>query len=157
MYTAVSRLKTQNGLYVLDDFQSSKMISNPKTIKEMSRMRKDRKFQLDVPLPVTVQSDTYFKLSVLNVSSLLPHVDCLSVDQDIETSGVIILTKTWLEHHTSSSSIELPECHIYRKDYSLPNRRPPGWVAVYVKATYGPGEEIQPSGSQTSIHVYYLV
>jgi hypothetical protein len=60
----------------------------------------------------------------------------LSVDQDIGTSDVIILTETWLKHHTSSSSIELPEYHLYRKDYSLPNRRPQGGVAVYVKATY---------------------
>lgn len=46
MYTALSRVKTKEGLYILGEFQSSKIISATKTVKEMERIRKDSKFKL---------------------------------------------------------------------------------------------------------------
>lgn len=137
MYTALSRVKTKEGLYILGEFQSSKIISATKTVKEMERIRKDSKFKLSIPYSVTAPSDSFFKLSVLNINSLCPHFQCLSVDQYITTSDIIALSETWLYSSVLTESIELsPEYHLYRQDYSVQNRRPQGGVATYVKKSF---------------------
>lgn len=103
----------------------------------MERIRKDSKFKLSIPYSVTAPSDSFFKLSVLNINSLCPHFQCLSVDQYITTSDIIALSETWLYSSVLTESIELsPEYHLYRQDYSVQNRRPQGGVATYVKKSF---------------------
>lgn len=144
MYTALSRVKTQDGLFILGEFTSSKISCNPKTVTEMTRMKKNNTFILNIPLSVTAPPDSFFKLSLLNINSLRPHFQCLSADQSIKTSDVIVLTETWLKQHITSFNLELSqEYHLYRQDYCLPNKRPQGGVAVYVRKSFRLDKELR--------------
>ncbi|VDI58304.1 Hypothetical predicted protein [Mytilus galloprovincialis] len=65
-------------------------------------------------------------------------------DQSIKTSDVIVLTETWLKQHVTSFNLELSqEYHLYRQDYSLPNKRPQGGVAIYVRKSFRLDKELR--------------
>lgn len=115
-----------------------------KTITEMAKMKKNKTFKLKVPLTIQAPPDSFFKLSLLNINSLPPHFQCLSADQSIKTSDVIVLTETWLKQHVTSFNLELSqEYHLYRQDYSLPNKRPQGGVAIYVRKSFRLDKELR--------------
>ena len=137
MYTALIRVKTKEGLYILGEFEASKITSDSRTLKEMERIRKNNEFTLTIPNSVTAPSQSYFKISVLNINSIRPHFQCLSKDQYINTSDIIALSETWLTSNIPSCSLELnPEYQLCRRDYSIPNKRPQGGVANYIRNTF---------------------
>ena len=137
MYTALSRVKTIDGLFVLGEFTSSKIKCDSRTVKEMARMKKDNIFKLNIPITVEIPSDTFFKLSLLNIRSLQAHLSCLSADEYIKTSDLIVLTETWLRPQILSSTLPFSDNHeLFREDYYIPNTRPQGGVATYVGQSF---------------------
>ena len=70
LYTALSRVKTIDGLYILGEFEASKVKADSK--EEMMRFRLHSQFKLSAQATVTVSPALYFKLSLININSLKP-------------------------------------------------------------------------------------
>lgn len=129
MYTALSRVKSLSGLYILGDFNTKKVRTDTRSKQEMQRLMEQSRFSVDVPGTLTVPSSLFFKLSLININSLKPHYRNLSADTYITNSAIIVLTETWLKQTDNSDDIMISEDYAFiRKDYHYQQ----GGIAVHV-------------------------
>ena len=52
-------------------------------------------FSMD-PITFTMPMETYIKLNILNINSLIPHTSCLIKDNIVQNTHVTYLLETWL-------------------------------------------------------------
>jgi hypothetical protein len=135
MYTALSRVKTLEGLYLIKEFRRENTKVNTGVVKEMQRLSSTNLFKVP-KLQVPTLPDIYLNLSLLNINSLKPHFQCLYCDENVHTSDIIFLTETWLQANHCDETYELgPNYQIYRNDRKSvrTNLNPHGGVAIQVE------------------------
>ena len=105
-YTGVSRTKTLNGLYLLNEVSQGKIKTN----------RKDNELHFHMPISFRDSPQTHFKLSIQNINSIHAHHDCMLKDNFIENSHVACFQETWLKPNDvtpqvfTHSSLRLDGC-----------------------------------------------
>ena len=67
LYTALSRVKTIDGLYILGELEARQVKADSRSIEEMMRFRLHSQFKLSAPATVTVSPALYFKMSLINI------------------------------------------------------------------------------------------
>lgn len=115
MNTAISRVKSLKGLYILGDFRDKKIKTDLRAKREMQRLIESSRFNVDFPRTVNVSSSPYLKLSLININSLKPHHKCLSADSHV---SITVLNETWLKQTDNSDDIMISEDYaLIRKDH----------------------------------------
>ena len=71
-YTAISRTKDLDGLFLLDEVTSAKIKVNIKSLEEIRRMASESPFISMDLITFTMPMETYIKLNILNINSLIP-------------------------------------------------------------------------------------
>lgn len=136
MYTALSRVKTLEGLYILGELSRTCSKIDKHIQNEMSRLRTTKLFNIRSPTALTV--DTQVQLSLLNINSLKPHLLCLQKDEALSMSHICCLTETWLKESDKNDILQLTESHqMYRRDRpSVGATTAHGGVAIYIKELF---------------------
>ena len=94
LYTALSRVKIIDGLYILGEFKACKVKADSRSKEEMMRLRVYYPFKVSTQATVTVLPGLYFTMSVINITSLKPHFRCLAADKRVVSSDIVTLTET---------------------------------------------------------------
>ena len=95
-YTAISRTKTLEGLFIIDKIETSKVKVNRNSLKEIERMTQDALFLPTIPIALERTSDYFLKINFLNINSLIPHFPSLMKDHYIQQAQLTTLVETWL-------------------------------------------------------------
>ena len=136
LYTALSRVKTIGGLYILGEFQASKVRADTRSKEEMARLRLHSPFKVSIPATFTASPALFFKMSVININSLKPHFKCLAVDRTVVCSDVVTLTETWLRSTDATADFSLPDKHLLRQDSKQTACGRNGGIATYLDQQY---------------------
>lgn len=114
MYTALSRVKTLDCLFILNGFSIKSIKVKAEVLTEKQRLASRK---LKVPdSHIAKLPSTFLKVSLLNINSLFPHYHCLQSDNLIQTADLIFLTETWLQK-TDHNIYDLSSAYtIYRYD-----------------------------------------
>ena len=95
-YTGISRTKTLEGLFILDELNCKKITTSRKHMQEIARMKKDAAFSPPIPLIIRTDPELYLKVGFLNVNSLVAHSSSVKSDRTLLSCQVIALAETWL-------------------------------------------------------------
>ena len=95
-YTGISRTKTLDGLFILDELNCKKITTSRKHMQEIARMKKDAAFSPPIPLIIRTDPELYLKVGFLNVNSLVAHSSSVKSDRTLLSCQVIALAETWL-------------------------------------------------------------
>ena len=95
-YTGISRTKTSEGLFILDELNCKKITTSRKHMQEIARMKKDAAFSPPIPLIIRTDPELYLKVGFLNVNSLVAHSSSVKSDRTLLSCQVIALAETWL-------------------------------------------------------------
>lgn len=134
MYTALSRVKTLDGLFFIDGFDQKKVKCDKKAQKEMERMISCKKFILRPPNTLHLPHTLYLKLSLLNINSIRFHFGCLQKDTWLTQSHLIALTETWLSARDDTYQYAIKDYQMTRRDSS--NQAAGGGVANYIHSLF---------------------
>jgi len=131
-YVAISRAKTLKGLHILE-LNESKISVSEKVIKEMTRLRENKKMQ-QCYTPVYCLNQTYLTCLFQNIRSLRSHKDEFFADPNVQASSILCLVETWLTHTDSEDNYQQTGYQMFRADgVQVGNTRPHRGVLVYVK------------------------
>ncbi|XP_062572139.1 uncharacterized protein LOC134234095 [Saccostrea cucullata] len=146
LYVALSRVKSLNGLYLVN-FDSQKIKTSAKTIAEMERLMNSMKFFPPDTLSYLPDSNSMISISAVNAQSLHRHFVDVINHPSARSAHILGVTETFLMPSDSDSDYGWKNHHIFRKDrhHTLENTTPPtsrtqhsahGGVAVYVSDHY---------------------
>ena len=129
-YTAISRTKTMEGLFLTDNIQASKVKVNGNSLKEIQRMKQNALLSPPVPVSLQKSSYAYLKINFLNINSLKPHASSLMKDHFIQECHLTALVETWLlptDDHAHINNYHTLRCdHSSRQKQQTTNRRSGG-------------------------------
>ena len=119
-YVAFSRVKTVNGLYILN-FNISAIKASEKVHEEMLRL--NNKLLNNLPnLQCQSLSDSHVTIALLNVRSILAKVSDIKIDNNLKFANILCFCETWLS--PSQTSPHLRDDHIVlRCDRSSNNNK----------------------------------
>lgn len=90
-------------------------------------MKSESPFVPVLPVTFTISTETYFKLNIFNINSLIPHMECLIKDNFIQNAHITCLLETWLlptENHPEFSTFNSSRRdRNYKKHYNQHNER----------------------------------
>ena len=137
MYTALSRVKTLDGLYILNGFDKKHLKCDIRSLNEMTRLRRQKQFRLETPCAVSLPDKVLMKFTLLNISSLHFHFKCLQKDPWISQLHIIAHTETWLTNQDPSYKYTISsDYHMHRKDRSSASPLHRGGVAVQIHTMF---------------------
>lgn len=113
-YTAISRTKTLEGLFIIGNVDQSKIKVNQRSLDEIERMKLSSPFLPSIPLSLEKLMSDFLKVNFLNVNSLIPHFESLMKDHFIQQSHITSLAETWLI--PSDNEPEIPSFNSLRLD-----------------------------------------
>jgi exonuclease III len=106
VYVMLSRVCALSQIYILDKFDEAKMYPNMKALEELDRL--DKISQNKNPSDWEKEDQDSLKISSLNCRSLNKHYKDILSDSLLLKSDIILLQETWLEDHTHTEDIEIP-------------------------------------------------
>lgn len=139
-YVAISRLKTLDGLFIIN-LQEDKISIDKNVQAEMTRLRQtpltfQHRLLPEIPLD--------FKLVFLNASSLHKHLPDLRCDPSVKTADIVCACETRFDKQDSIQNTSLEHFHQHRQDSKqVSDTRPPHGLVLYTKSrcVYGPYSE----------------
>ena len=96
-YVALSRVRTLNGLFILDKFDPKQIKSDQRVTDEYERLHTDSEIGFNLP---SVSEDDHGRvtISLLNVRSLARHWEDVVGDTKLMHSHVLVFTETQMIH-----------------------------------------------------------
>ena len=112
IYVMLSRVCSADQIFILNEFNDSKMYPNMQALKELERL--DKISQNSNPTRWEQNSDMAIKVSSINCRSLKKHFSDIETDELILKSDLIALQETWLESDEIKDDLEIPgyELHL---------------------------------------------
>ena len=105
-YVMLSRICSICQLYILNEFDESKMYPNQQALKELERLKE---ISLNNNPSEWEKDDSgLLKISSLNCRSLKKHYEDISSDELLLKSDIICLQETWLEDNIISEDLLIP-------------------------------------------------
>ena len=129
-YVALSRVRTLDGLFILNLCDNKIKISND-VKQEMTVLRSDRKFKLSLPFPHLHQT---FQVTFLNVRSLHKHIDLVRNDAVLSPCQIIVFCETRIADSDHVDMYRLDNFNVIMyPSHSTNTARPHYGLAVYSK------------------------
>ena len=140
----LSRPCSRSQIYVLDEFDESKMYPSTKALAELERLN-------DISLnknPTDWEKDEsqYVKISSLNCRSLKKHYQDIKADSLLLKSDLISLQETWLDENTYLEDLYLPNFTLKVVSYG----RGKGIATYFRTAIFTHKEDVKDSDIQLS-------
>ena len=132
VYVMLSRICALWQLYILDEFDSSKMYPSMTALKETERLR-----QLALKQENKKEANTLM-ISSINCRSLKKHFTDISTDHDLLNSDIICCQETWINEEYDN--LDQYEIENYRSHF-INNGRGKG-LAIYVREQLSIEEEV---------------
>lgn len=129
-YTAVSRTKELDGLFILDKVTPQKIKVNIKSLTEIRRMRTDSVFCPPLVATETMSTETFLKINVFNINSLIPHYESLMKDNFVQMAHMTCLVETWLKQ--TDTHPDVPSFEVIRTDRKQGHIKRHGGLLTYI-------------------------
>ena len=125
-YVMLSRICALWQLYILDEFDESKMYPSPIAMQELERLRKISKN--NNPTEWENIDNKTLKISSLNCRSLKKHIPDIRSDDMLMKSDIICLQETWLEDDIATEILQIENYELHLNS----NGKGKG-IAIYFK------------------------
>ena len=125
-YVMLSRICALTQLYILDEFDESKMYPSQIAMEELERLQ-----EISInnnPTDWEKENSRSLKISSLNCRSLKKHFPDIKVDEMLLKSDIICLQETWLEKDETIEDFDIPNYNLHLNSYG----RGKG-IAIYFK------------------------
>ena len=106
MYVGLSRVTSLSGLYLIGEYNSKAIQSDPRATAEYELLRNE---YLMLPVHDFTPSPNSLTVCLLNTRSLKKHVDDLKRDKEIFNTDVLCLTETQVEQGTDFTDDQLEQ------------------------------------------------
>ena len=116
-YVAFSRATSLENMYILGDFDQTKIAVSPKVRNEMKRLRTKAVLSLCFK-PLYMFGNEVLKVVFHNCQSLRLHIADIQTDYNINNYDICMLAETKLCEKDVSSSLEIPDFDLFRNDFS---------------------------------------
>ena len=116
-YVALSRATSLQNLYILGDFNQSKITISPKVASEMKRLRMKALLQLCFK-PLYLFNNDVLKVLFHNCQSLRLHMPDILEDYNVKSSDICMFAETKLCKHDITSTLEIPDFDLFRNDFT---------------------------------------
>ena len=104
-YVMMSRVESIDQLYILEEFDASKIYGNQQAITELKRMDKIAINQK--PSSWNNLQERRTRISILNCGSLRPQLEHIRLDRVLTVSDAICLTETWIWPNEDTTGFNL--------------------------------------------------
>jgi hypothetical protein len=104
-YVMLSRVESIEQLFILEEFDESKIYGSHEAIKELGNMNRLSINEKPTDWYDLKQSRT--RISLLNARSIRPQFEHINMDSTLEMSDAICLTETWLWNDEDKSKFQL--------------------------------------------------
>ena len=150
-YVALSRVKTLDGLFILN-LNPEKIHVSENVKREMAELRSARQTELSLHRPY-LESDTCYHIGFLNVRSLHKHVECVRKDHFIMACDVNLFCETCTSSSDASDYYHLADfnCVLY-SDNSTDLYRSHYGLSLYSKSPILFSHQVTTLSEQTSHH-----
>ena len=115
-YVAFSRATSLENLYILGDFDQTKIAVSPNVRNEMKRLRTKAVLSLCFK-PLYMFGNGVLKIVFHNCQSLRLRIADIQTDY-INNCDIYMLAETKLCEKDASSSLEIPDFDLFRNDFS---------------------------------------
>ena len=114
-YVMLSRICALNQLYILEDFDETKMFPSQIALKELDRLKNIS--MNSNPTDWDKEDSRILKISSLNCRSLKKHFLDIKSDDILLKSNVICLQETWLDDGEALENFEIPNYELHLNSY----------------------------------------
>ena len=110
-YVMLSRICALSQLYILDEFDESKMYPSQIALEELERLKT---ISLNNnPTDWEKVDHITLKISSLNCRSLKKHIADIKLDDNLLKSNIICLQETWLDEDENTQNFEIPNYELH--------------------------------------------
>ena len=111
VYVMLSRVCALSQIYILDEFDDSKMYPNLKALEELERL--DQISLNNNPTDWEQEDKEAIKIISLNCRSLNKHFKDITSDEQLLKGDIIALQETWLEDDTLIEDFDIPGYNLH--------------------------------------------
>jgi hypothetical protein len=144
VYVMLSRVCALWQLFILNEFDESKMYPNMKALEELERL--DKISQNKNPSNWEKQDNEAMKISSLNCRSLKKHHQDIISDALLLKSEIICLQEIWLENDEIIEDLKIPNYELHINS----NGKGKGVAAYYKKDIFMPEIDVKKENMQMS-------
>ena len=106
VYVELSRVCSLSQIYILEEFNESKMYPDDKALAELERLNRISKNRN--PSEWEKEDTRNLKIYSLNCRSLKKHYEDMKSDEVLLKSDIILLQETWLDNDSSIEQFKIP-------------------------------------------------
>ena len=143
-YVMLSRVCALSQIFILNEFDESKMYPNMNALEELDRLEKIS--QNKNPTRWERKDSNALKVSSINCRSLKKHYEDILYDSLLLKSDIICIQETWLDNDEETEDFKIPnyELHLNSKGNGK------GIAAYYKKEEFTPSTTIKKDNIQIS-------
>ena len=143
-YVMLSQVCALSQIFILNEFDESKMYPNMNALEELDRL--DKISQNNNPTRWERKDSKALKVSSLNCRSLKKHYEDILYDSLLLKSDIICIQETWLDNDEETEDLKIPnyELHLNSKGKGK------GIAAYYKKEKFTPSTRIKNDNLQIS-------
>ena len=130
-YTALSRVKSADGLVIVDSLCEKQIKTSALAVNAMNTMRTSYVLDLATPLEHFFNGGSFFMC--FNIQSFLINFAALGSDCYLKRCSLIILMETWLIPSDIVTESVFPDYQLFRNDFPCQINRPHAGLLVFSK------------------------
>ena len=144
VYVMLSRVCTLKQIFILNQFEESKMYPNKKALEELERL--DQTSLNRNPSNWEKEDSRALKVTSLNCRSLKKHFKDIISDSLLLKSDIICLQETWMDNDDISEEMNIPNYELHLNS----NGKGKGVAAYFNKQLFRPDSDIKKPDMQIS-------